>query len=370
MRVGIVGGGLIGLACAWELARAGAEVALFDAAPEAREASWAAAGMLAPHHEYDADGPLWRLGVASLARYPAFLADLGIAPAAVDYREAGALLPAFDDADRAGLAVKRAFLAAAGVACVALSGHQARAREPGLAADLSEALDIPAGQIDPRRLIVALRERCAALGVELGYRRAIAAIEADAIRLADGDRVRCDHVVLASGAWTPALAAASGIDLPGEPVKGQLLRFAAGDGHLRRFVHHHRAYLVPRADGSVVVGATMVESGFDRADDPAAIAALAAGARRLLPRLAKVSIAETWTGLRPRLQHGRPVIATVRPGLTIATGHYRNGILLTPVSAAAVAALVLGHMPPCDLVPFGPPCPTSSSSKTTPSTAS
>ena len=370
MRVAIVGGGVIGLACAWELARAGVEVALFDAAPEAREASWAAAGMLAPHHEYDEDGPLWRLGVASLARYPAFLAALGIEPLAVDYRAEGGLLPALDAVDRTALAAKRAFLTRAGVACTFLTGRDVRAREPGLAADISEALDIPAASIDPRRLVAALRERCAALGVTLGYRRAIAAIEADAILLADGERVRCDQVVLASGAWTPALAAASGVVLPGEPVKGQLLRFAAPEGHLRRFVHHHRAYLVPRAGGGVVVGATMVESGFDRADDPVAIAALAEGARRLLPALAEAPIVETWTGLRPRLQHGRPVIATVRKGLTIVTGHYRNGILLTPVSAAAVAALVLGRMPPCDLVPFGPPCQTSSSSKTTPSTAS
>lgn len=370
MRVAVVGGGLIGLATAWELARAGVEVALFDAAPEAREASWAAAGMLAPHHEYDADGPLWRLGVASLERYPAFLAALGADAAAVDYRDAGGLLPALDAAGCEALAAKRAFLDRAGVACTVLAGAALRAREPGLAAGIREALEIPAGQIDPRRLTAMLRARCAALGVGLGYRRAIAGIDGDAVRLADGDRVRCDHVVLASGAWTPALAAACGVELPGEPVKGQLLRFQTPDGLLGRFVHHHLAYLVPRSGGGVVVGATMVDAGFDRADDPAAIAALAAGARRLLPALAEAPIVETWTGLRPRLQHGRPVIATVRAGLTIATGHYRNGILLTPVSAAAVAALVLGRVPPCDLAPFGPPCPTSSSSKTTPSTAS
>jgi glycine oxidase len=370
MRVAVVGGGVIGLACAWELARAGAEVALFDAAPEAREASWAAAGMLAPHHEYDADVPLWRLAVASLERYPAFLAALGAEPAAVDFRRAGGLLPALDDDGLAALSAKRAFLAAAGIPCVALAGAALRAREPQLSPAVVEALEIPAGQIDPRRLTAVLRERCAALGVGLGYRRAIAAIEDDGVRLADGDHVRCDHVVLASGAWTPALAAACGIDLPGEPVKGQLLRFQVADGLLGRFVHHHLAYLVPRAGGGVVVGATMVRAGFDRADDPGAVAALAAGARRLLPALAEAPIVETWTGLRPRLQHGLPVIATVRGRLTIATGHYRNGILLAPISAAAVAALVLGRTPPVDLAPFGPPCPTSSSSKTTPSTAS
>lgn len=370
MRVAIVGGGIIGLACAWELARAGATVQLFDAAAEAREASWAAAGMLAPHHEYDQDTPLWRLGCASLTRYPGFLAELGLTPAAVDYRADGGLLPAFDAAEHAGLAARRAFLEQVGVPCATLSGRALRAREPGLADTVGEALDVPAAQVDPRRLTAALRERCAALGVVLGYRRTIAAIGTGVVRLHDGDEIPCDHVVLASGAWTPGLAAAAGVDLPGQPVKGQLLRFAVADGVLSRFIHHHAAYLVPRAGAGVVVGATMVDAGFDRADDPAAIAALAAAARRLLPALATAVIAETWTGLRPRLQHGSPVIATVRPGLTIATGHYRNGILLTPVSAAAVAALVLGSAPPCDLAPFGPPCPTSSSSKTTPSTAS
>jgi glycine oxidase len=367
MRVAVVGGGVIGLACAWELARAGLRVSLFDAAPEAREASWAAAGMLAPHHEHHADGPLWRLGVASLAAYPAFLAALGASPAAVDFRADGGWAAAFDDDELPALAAQRAFLAGVGVEAVAFGAEEMRAREPRLAA-VRGALAIPAAQVDPRLLTAVLRERCAGLGVELGYRRAVARIDGTALVLADGERARADHVVLASGAWTPALAAASGIDLPGEPVKGQLLRFAA-PGLLGRFLHHPSAYLVPRA-GGLVVGATMVRAGFDRADDPAAIAALVEAARRLLPALADAPVAEAWTGLRPRLQHGLPVIATPRAGLTIATGHFRNGILLTPITASAVLALVTGRAPPHSLEPFAAPCPMSWSSKTMPSTAS
>lgn len=362
----IVGGGIIGLACAWELAHAGCRVALFDAAPEAREATWAAAGMLAPWHECEGDTPLLRLGVASLARWPRLLAEAGIAPAEVDLRLDGGWLPALDPAQVVQLERRRAAL---GLEAPLLSAAEAREREPRLAG-VRAALLLPGGQVDPRLASAALRTRLAALGVELGYARAVARIAPGEVVFADGTVRRAAHVIIASGAWTPALAAAAGIDLPGDPVKGQLLRLDAPDGLLGRFVHAHGTYLVPRTGRGMVVGATMEEKGFDRRDDPAAIAALAAGARALLPALADAPIVETWTGLRPRLQVGRPVIAAVTSGLIVATGHFRNGILLAPATAAAVRALALGDPPPCDPAAFGLPCPTSWSSKTTPSTAS
>jgi glycine oxidase len=342
-HVAIVGGGIIGLACAWRLAQRGCRVTLYDAAAEAREASWAAAGMLAPHHEWNEDTPLWRLGSASLARWGNFAAQLGGAEA-LDLHLAGGLLPALTAADEQESEVKRAFLHAQNVTCDYLDTAELARVEPALAPCRS-ALRLPAGQVDPRRTTAALRRACNDLGVDLRYGAAISSLTGLA-----------DQVVLASGAWTPALAALAGIALSGEPVKGQLLRFGIAQRLLRSFVHCHHAYLVPRADAGVVVGSTMVWSQFDKSEDDAAIQRLAESARTLLPALRDAPIVETWTGLRPRLASGLPLLARVRDDLVVATGHFRNGILLTPITADAVTELVLGESCGVDLRPFAS-CP-------------
>ena len=339
MRVAVVGGGIIGLACAWRLAQCGCRVTLYDAAAEAREASWAAAGMLAPHHEWNADTPLWRLGRASLERWQEFAAQLGGA-AALDLHLNGGLLPALTTEDEPALAAKSAFLSAHQVLFDRLDAAPLARAEPALTA-CRGALRLPAGQVDPRRATTALRHACSALGVDLRYGETITSLSGLG-----------DQVVLASGAWTPALAALAGLDLGGEPVKGQLLRFGCTQRLLRSFVHSHHAYLVPRAGAGIVVGSTMVWSRFDKSEDETAIAHLADSARRLLPALRTAPIVETWTGLRPRLPSGLPLLARVRDDLVVATGHFRNGILLTPITADAVTELLLGESCGVDLQPF------------------
>lgn len=350
MRAVVVGGGIIGLACAWRLARGGNEVVLCDAAPTAREASWAAAGMLAPHLEAERPDALWRLGVRSLARWREIADELGAE--AIDHHEAGGLLPAEDEAGEASARTRCAMLEEAGVAARWLTRADLARHEPGLASTLRGALSVPGAHVDPRRALAALQTACATAGVTLRYGAAAHRVEPGEAVLCDRTAVRGDVVVIASGAWTPALAAASGLDLRGEPVKGQVLRLAGPPGLLRAFVHAHHAYLVPRADGSVVVGATMVSAGFDRAEDEDAIRRLAEGARRLVPALAQATVSETWTGLRPRLAGGQPLIARVAPGLIVATGHFRNGILLAPATADAVAALAIGGPLDPVAVPF------------------
>lgn len=336
LRIGVVGGGVIGLACAWRLAADGHHVIVFDGAPEAREASWAAAGMLAPHHEATSADSVWRLGCASLARWPTFAATLGID---VDLHLHGGWLPVIDDADEAQVREKIAFASARGISTQLLEGDELSRSEPHLAA--RGALLLPGGQVDPRRLTSALRQACAQRGVDLRYGTAVSAIVQGGIQT--GDTLEpCDLTVMANGAWTPALAQLAGISLAGEPVKGQLVRFNVADGILRRFVHSHHAYLVPRRGAGLVVGSTMVWSAFDKSEDAAAIAQLTAQARRLLPALQHAPVVETWTGLRPRIGTGVPVIQRVHEGLIIATGHFRNGILLTPITADAVAELAGG----------------------------
>jgi glycine oxidase len=351
-RVVVVGGGIIGLACAWRLAQAGAAVTVLDAAREAREASWAAAGMLAPHHEADAQGPLWRLGQESLGRWPDFVAALVGAAAAVDFRLEGGLLPILAGEDPGPIDAKLAFLSTAGVAVRQLARAELLAEEPALSPRCVGALLIPGGQVNPRLVVLALQQACARLGVDLRFGAPAASISGGTVHLNDGSAVSGDEVVLASGAWTPELARLSGIALAGEPVKGQLLRLDAADGLLRRFIHCHCAYVVPRSGLGVVIGSTMVTTGFDRSEDPDAIARLAAEAAGLIPALQHAEVLETWTGLRPRLRGGLPVIERVSPTLIIATGHFRNGILLTPVTAELVTGLVMqGHVA-LDLAPF------------------
>jgi glycine oxidase len=353
----IIGGGIIGLASAWELIQHGWRVTVLDAAPEAREASWAAAGMLAPHHEADAISPLWELGVASLARWPIFAASLGTeslgqSSNTIDLRMDGGLIPCLQKTDAQYLHEKQQFLSQANIAYDWLNHAALAQHEPELARTCSSALLVPAGQVNPRLVCCRLQALITQHGGELRYHTHVSGLHDRRVTLSDGGVVEADEIVLASGAWTPQLAALSGIDLMGEPVKGQMLRLRANDGLLRHFVHCHHAYLVPRAGLGIVVGATMVTQGFDRSDDPAAIDRLAHGARQLIPALADAPIIEQWTGLRPRLHHGMPVIARVRPGLIIATGHFRNGILLSPITATIVHALIEQREPPCDVTPF------------------
>ncbi|GDY11506.1 glycine oxidase ThiO [Planctomycetota bacterium] len=340
----MIGGGVIGLAAAWRLAaEPGTQVTVYDAATVAREASWAAAGMLAPHHESESCDDRWALGVASLARWPGFARQLGHD---LDFRCAGGLVPALDAEDAAAAQHRMATL---GVGSW-IDGGELRRRESAVTTAALGALWLPAAQVDARRLGAALADACARNGVAIRSRCQVSVRERRLI--VDGAEIANDLTVLAAGAWTPELAELSGIALSGEPVKGQMLRLAVADGLLSTFIHHPDAYLVARSGQGVVVGATMAWTGFDKAEDAAAIDRLASGARRLVPALASAPIAETWTGLRPRLHRGRPLIARIRPDLIIATGHFRNGILLTPITAEAVAALASGRAPPPEVLPF------------------
>lgn len=336
-RIVVVGAGIIGLSCAWRLAQAGHRVTLLDASAAPREASWAAAGMLAPHHEADAPNPLWKLCAEGLDRWRPFLVELGLSPERAGWQEGGGWIRAADLAELDRLEAQLRWLRAAGVDVLRLAPAAYARACPGVAPGCG-ALWLPGAQVDPRLVVPALRAACATAGVEDRCGSPATALAAGAVRCADGSAHAADEVVLASGAWTSELAALAGTPMPGGPVKGQMIRLA-GPVHLPGFVRQGHRYLMSRGDGSVVVGATMVEAGFDRAEDPAAIAALAAWAGEAVPALAGCPVTETWTGLRPRLAGGLPAIERVAPGLIVATGHFRNGILLAPLTGELVAGL-------------------------------
>ncbi|MDA3963874.1 MAG: glycine oxidase ThiO [Planctomycetota bacterium] len=351
LRIAVVGGGIIGLACAWRLARDGHRVYVFDGAHEAREASWAAAGMLAPHNEAEEPGPLHVLGTESLERWPAFLSALDVDHGLVDFREHGSLIPIIDEIDEREVLRKQDYLSIAGIENHLLSRAEVLDQERSLTTAVKGALWLPAAQVNPRAVTQVLRERCAEAGVSLRYGIAVAGIAGGVVRPRFGSEVQVDRVVLASGAWTPHLATLVGLDLPGEPVKGQMALLGGADHLLKHFVHCRHAYCVPRAGSGVVIGSTMVRSGFDRSDDPDAVDDLVAGARRLFPALKRHELSESWTGLRPRLRGGLPMVAAI-DGVIVATGHFRNGVLLTPITAELVADIVAERPSTIDRSPF------------------
>lgn len=343
--ISVIGAGLIGLSCAWRLARDGHRVALFDLSPEPREASWAAAGMLAPHHEAEEPTPLWKLCAAGLERWPGFLADLGLQPKDVDWQAGGGWIRANSLEELDHLESTLRWLRSAGFDLLRLSPAAYARACPGVAPGVG-ALWLPGAQVDPRLVLPPLRQACLTAGVIDRSGTPVTALDGTTARTADGREHPADEVLLACGAWTTALAGLLGVGLPGSPVKGQMIRLA-GPVHLPGFVREGHHYLMSRADGSVVVGATMVDSGFDRVGDPSAVLAMAAWAATAVPALSRSAVTETWTGLRPRLAGGLPAIGRVRPGLLVATGHFRNGVLLSPITGDIVADLV-GGRPPID----------------------
>ncbi|NRA36637.1 MAG: glycine oxidase ThiO [Planctomycetes bacterium] len=351
MKVAIVGGGIIGLSLAWRLINKGFQVTVYDANAESREASWAAAGMLAPHNEASDMNPLWELCCASYSRWPQFLSELGVDDQSVDYRSHGSLIPLLKGDCAQGIEKKFKWLENAGIPVERWTQDRVLSEEPELTHSVQEAVFVPGGQVNPRIVCRILRERCAERGVSLLYRQVVQKISQGRLHMAHGQVCDFDHVVVAAGAWTPQLAQMTGIELLGEPVKGQLIAFKT-DLQLKRFIHCAHAYCVPRAGTGLVVGASVEHVGFDRQDSQSAIAQLMAGAQRLLPQLRTAQVSETWTGLRPRLNGGMPMFARMSDQLSICSGHFRNGILLTPISAEIMSQLICNEKPAVDLAPF------------------
>jgi len=348
----VIGAGLIGLSCALHLARDGHRVVVLDASREPQESSWAAAGMLAPHHESEQPSPLWQLCADSLAYWPEFLAGIGLPRAAADWHDGGGWIRARSVAELDQLEASLRWLRSTGTDVLRLSPAAYSRACPGADPGVG-ALWLPGAQVDPRLVLPSLRTACRAAGVVEQCGSPVVALEANVVTTADGLHHACNEVLLASGAWTPALAALTGVRLGGAPVKGQMVRLN-GPCRLPGFVREGHRYLMSRQDGSVVVGATMVEAGFDRSEDAAAINELAAWAAEAVPALRTSTVSESWTGLRPRLASGMPAIGRVRPGLLLTTGHFRNGVLLAPITGSIISCLISGRDPGVPALVFDP----------------
>jgi glycine oxidase len=363
----IVGAGVIGLAAAWRLTQHALRVAILDPDP-ARAASRAAAGMLAPVTEVRyGEEELLALGVESLRRYPSFVADLEAATGHnVGLRTDGTLLAATDAGDRALLSDLHDFQRSLGLDAELLTSRDCRALEPGLSPDIRCGLHVRSDHsVDNRRLCTALLA-----AVEDSVRReAVAGIEVAAdqvrgVRLRSGERISSGKVVLAAGPWSGEIDGVPDHVRPQvRPVKGEILRLRtramSGDlptRSVRGLVNSHEVYLVPRSDGELVVGATVEEAGFDATVRAGAVRELLRDARAVFPAIDELELVETMAAHRPGSPDNRPIVgATDIDGLVVATGHYRNGILLTPVTTDLVVAAVTGKSDDTALAPLVSP---------------
>ena len=307
-------------------------------------ASSVAAGMLAPVTETDfGEDELLRLNLESAAMWPAFAAELEEATGMpTGYRRDGALVVAVDRDDAEELRRLHELQRSLGLESEWLVPSAARTAEPGLAPRIAGAIDAPGeAQADPVAVVAALRRAFESLGGRIE--------QADVASLADLD---ADQVVLAAGAWSAQLA-----DVRVHPVKGQLLHLRTRDGAqplAGRIIRSPRCYVVPRPDGRVVIGATTEEKGFDTSVDAGAVHRLLEAAWEVLPDVWELEFVQVIAGLRPATPDNRPLIGRASERLVHATGHYRNGILLTPVTADGIAELITTGTMPGGLSPFGP----------------
>lgn len=351
----VVGGGAIGLATAWEAARRGVSTALVDPDP-ARGASRVAAGMLAPVTEvHYGETDLLELNLAAASAWPQFAHGLAEASGSdPGYEQCGTVAVARDTDDLAAIERLFAYQRDLGLSVTRLRSKECRELEPALAPTTRGGVLVEGDhQVDNRKLVGALLAACQRSGVEQVADHAVS-VAAGEVRTASAGAIEADWIVVATGAWTSQLDG-----LPDHvrrfvrPVKGQIVRLS-GKPVITRVLRGEDAYLVPRSSGEIVVGATVEERGFDTSVTAGAVHDLLRAAFELVPDLRELAVVETGAGLRPGSRDNAPLIGVVAPGIAIATGHYRNGILLAPVTARAVIDLVLGETPSFDVAAFAP----------------
>ncbi|MEX2659415.1 MAG: glycine oxidase ThiO [Acidimicrobiales bacterium] len=357
--VGIVGGGVVGLACAWRLAQRGLSVTVVDPSP-GEGASHAAAGMLAPVTEaHYGEEPLLALNLESARRWPAFAAELEEEGGDVGYRDEGTLAVALDDDDLRALDELRRFQESLGLGVERLRARACRAAEPCLSPRVRGGVLVAGDhQVDSRLVVRALLAAAGRSGATIRRER-VTGVVAEAGRVAglrtDAGALHCATVVVAAGCWSAGIGGVPPEVLPPvRPVKGQILRLRFDPAvppltsTVRGLAAGRSVYLVPRARGELVVGATVEERGFDTTVTAEAVHDLLAAAIALVPEVGQLELVETTAGLRPGTPDNAPALgATDIAGLAVATGHHRNGVLLAPVTADAIVSLVTdGAVPP------------------------
>ncbi len=348
--VAVVGAGLIGLATAWRLAQAGLTVAVVERDTIGSGARLAATGMLAPAAEHEpGSDPMLPLALDSLDRWPAFRDALESASGlSIDYRADGTLVLAIGRDEVERLRFRYDLQRRSGLDATWLPGTEVRRREPALRPSVTAGVHCPRDhQVDPRLVMAALVQACRAAGVIIVERSPVIALDwtgarVTGLRTAEA-ALRAETVVLASGAWSgEGGLLPDALALPVRPLKGQslALRTTARTGTLSHMVWTEQVHMAPKGDGQLVIGATVEDCGFREGVTAGGLYALLEGARRVLPGIEEMAVEAVWSGFRPTSDDDAPIIDALAPGLVAATGHHRNGYLLAPVTADAVAGLV------------------------------
>lgn len=337
----IIGGGLIGLSLAIALRKRGATVLVVERGEPGREASQAAGGMLVDC-PLETPGALQPLATASAQMYPAFVRELEIVSGMkADLRDQGTIL--FADPKHAA-------------ACqpIGLTPTNPRQLEPELAGDQT-AYYLPERSVDPRAVTAAALKAAKNLGVDFSSGDPVTAVNLSDSQVTGVSTTKTKFaaakVVNCAGAWSGQIGPQA---FPTRPVKGQMLCFVMPKRELiRHVIRSPKAYLIPRSDGRLLVGATVEEAGFDKRTVPETIQRLHHATLELVPKLRDAKILEDWAGLRPGTPDALPILgATSTPGYYVATGHFRDGILLAPITAQVIAAVIEGKEPEHDLSPF------------------
>jgi glycine oxidase len=360
----IVGGGIIGGAIAFDLARRNLRVAVLDRQELMHEASWAAAGMLSPAPDSIAAIPMVPLGRASLAMYPKFIGAVENAFGGhTGFRTGGAIEIICDgDAERE-LTSLAALHHGLGLACEPLPLEEARNMEPSLGSTARAAAFLPDEcSIEPRALTAAVLAAAASAGAALCPGVAVTSLALDGkkctgVKTFSGEFFRAAHVVLAAGCWSSQISEAAPY-APTEPVRGQLAALRQSGAPIRHVLRSERGYLVPRGVESpqtVVVGSTTEKAGYEKRVTAGGIEKILMTAHELAPALMNAEIVETWCGLRPGSPDQLPILGPVDiEGLVFATGHYRNGILLAPITAKLIGEWIADRRTSLDWKAFSP----------------
>ncbi len=328
----VIGGGIIGLATAIALSQKGADVTVVERELCGQGATWAAAGMLAPEAER-LEGDLLEFGIRSREMYPQWIANLmRLSGQDCGYWCCGMIAPVLEESDRQLISEHPKYI----------NREQSHQRQSGLGESIVGSLWLPEdGQVNNRKLTQALLTAARSLSIKILEGTTVYEIVRDQNRVLHLDtsagKLLSDRYILATGAWTRSL-----IPLPIKPIKGQMLSVFDRDRKLQRVIYAPSCYIVPRQDGAIVVGATVEDNGFSRGNTASGIAQLLNRAITVYPAIADMRITETWWGFRPHAPNEVPILgASDYENLTLATGHYRNGILFAPITAKIIADFII-----------------------------
>jgi glycine oxidase len=347
----IIGGGVIGLAIARELHKKGvSRITILESGAVGREASYAAAGMLAPHAETDKLDDFFFFCDASNKLYPQFAEEL-LAETGVDIEldREGTLYLAFNEADAREIRERYEWQTGAGLQVELLSAAETRQAEPFVSPDVLESLFFPNDwQVENRRLLHALQKFAELNGIAIRENTEVKQLLIENRKItgarSETETFFAPQVILAAGAWTSFIKAENLVLPPVVPVRGQMIVFQTAKRLFQKVIYSPRGYLVPRADGRVLAGATVEDAGFDKSVTDAGIEFLRENTLEIAPSLVNLEIASSWAGLRPFAADGRPILGTFPhvENLFLATAHYRNGILLAPLTAGILAEKITG----------------------------